>query len=252
MASYTGRPLYLQIADDLRRHVLAGKLPPGSQLPSISDLTSDYKTSTTTVRQAIGILRAEGYVMGHQGKGTFVRVARHPRIRAVDQRYVGRHGGSPMAAAIAAEGAEPSWEHQSHRSEATAAVAERLGIEVGAATMTTDYRFLADDQPVMLSTSHEPLAITGGSPIEWPESGPVVGVVARFDHIGHRIERVTEYVTARVPRPFEDQALHIPLGVPVLSIERTYYAGDTAVETSDIVVAADTYTLRYDLHIHDE
>jgi hypothetical protein len=63
--------------------------------------------------------------------------------------------------------------------------------------MRTDYRFIADAAPVQLSTSWEPLSITGGTDVEWPEDGAAVGVVARMDRIGRRIDEFVERVTAR-------------------------------------------------------
>lgn len=112
--------------------------------------------------------------------------------------------------------------------------------------MITRYRFMADDTPMQLSTSWEPLAITGGTPIELPEDGAAVGVVARFDHIGIRINQCTEKVTTRAAHPGEAAALSLPLRGPhILAIERTYYADGRPVETADIVLSN-----RYELVYH--
>jgi len=110
--------------------------------------------------------------------------------------------------------------------------------------MRTEYRFVADNQPVMLSTSHEPLAIAGGTPIEQPEAVPVAGVV-RMDSIGVHITHVIEDVQARARRPYEAEALEVPAGVPVLYVERTYFADERPVETAEIVVSADRYIFSY-------
>jgi DNA-binding GntR family transcriptional regulator len=115
--------------------------------------------------------------------------------------------------------------------------------------MRTSYRFLADGAPVMLSTSFEPLAITGGTPVEQPEGGPVTGVIPRMDSIGVHITHVSEDVTGRAARPYEAETLVVPPGVPVLVIERTYYDHDRPVETADIIVSSDRYVLSYRLAI---
>jgi DNA-binding GntR family transcriptional regulator len=117
--------------------------------------------------------------------------------------------------------------------------------------MRTNYRFFADDDPVMLSTSYEPLTLTRGTPIEQPEASPTTGVVARMDLIGQRITHVTEEVTARAPRPYESEALIMAAGVPVLAIERTYYVRDKPVETAGIIIPADRYSLHYRIPIPD-
>lgn len=249
MADRLGRAHYLRIADDLRGDILRGTLEPGAALPSIAELVALYETSTTTVRQALNVLRNEGLVYGQQGKGVFVRTDRPRHRRFLGDLYDTRPGRSPMAAVIEEGGASPRWEHRSTRSRATAAVADRLGIGAGDSVMETDYSFLADDEPVMLSTSFEPLAITGGTAIEYPDSGEKTGVVSRFESIGIMIDHVTEDVSARAPRPYESDRLRVPDGVPVMSIERTYFAGEQAVETADIIVAADNYVLRYTIRV---
>jgi GntR family transcriptional regulator len=245
MPDYTGRPLYLQVADNLRRRIVDGELRPGDQIPSLSDLVQEYDTSSTTIRQAITVLRNEGHLLGQQGKGIFVRRARTPRQRLVGHLYEVRASGSPMARLIESFGAAPSWEHRSEPGLATADIARRLGIARGDPIMSTQYRFFADSEPILISTSHEPLAITRGTAIEVPEAGELRGVVPRFDSIGLSVTHVVERVTARTPRPYEVNALAIPTGIPVMSVERTYFARETVVETADLVVAGDNYTLTY-------
>ncbi|MEV5571108.1 winged helix-turn-helix domain-containing protein [Spirillospora sp. NPDC052269] len=75
MVKKTGRPGYLQIADDLRKQISDGTLTPGDALPSIAELVKRYESSTGVVKSAIGVLRTEGRVVGQQGKGVFVRDA---------------------------------------------------------------------------------------------------------------------------------------------------------------------------------
>lgn len=73
MVKNTGRPGYLQIADDLRRQIDQGKLAPGDALPSIAQLCEQYEATLGVVKSAISVLRTEGRVIGQQGKGVFVR-----------------------------------------------------------------------------------------------------------------------------------------------------------------------------------
>lgn len=73
MVKNTGRPGYLQIADDLRQQVADGRLAPGDSLPSIAQLCQRYEVSSGVVKSAISVLRTEGVVIGQQGKGVFVR-----------------------------------------------------------------------------------------------------------------------------------------------------------------------------------
>ena len=69
----TGRPVYLQIADDLRSKISDGTYPVGSALPSTNKLMEQYGGSVTVVRAAIRELRSEGILIGQPGKGVYVQ-----------------------------------------------------------------------------------------------------------------------------------------------------------------------------------
>ncbi|WP_433228983.1 winged helix-turn-helix domain-containing protein [Actinomadura formosensis] len=73
MVKRTGRPGYLQIADDLRQQINDGRLAPGQSLPSTAQLREQYEVSAGVVKAAVSVLRTEGVVIGQQGKGVFVR-----------------------------------------------------------------------------------------------------------------------------------------------------------------------------------
>lgn len=73
MIEMTGTPAYRQVADDLRKQIADGSLPVGHVIGSTSQLMSRYEVSSTVVRKAIEQLQAEGLVIGHPGKGVFVR-----------------------------------------------------------------------------------------------------------------------------------------------------------------------------------
>jgi DNA-binding GntR family transcriptional regulator len=245
MVEFSGRPAYLQIADDLRDRILSGDLAAGDKLPSESDLMRDYDVSRTVPKMAINVLRSEGLITSHPGKGSFVRTARDVR-RLGSDRYQRRSDASPPFASDAKAAGRPArWDHHSREERASTVIAERLAIEPGDPVMVTDYRFFAGDEPLQLSISYEPLAITRGTPVELPERGDVLGVIARMDAIGHRTTEVRERVTTRAARPHEITALAIPVGVPVLCIARTHYAGHTPLETADIVVPGDRYEVTW-------
>jgi DNA-binding GntR family transcriptional regulator len=72
-ADWSGRPAYVQVADQLRAAIRGGQYAPGSQLPSYEALMKKYDVSITVIRSAVRELKAEGLVYTHQGKGAFVR-----------------------------------------------------------------------------------------------------------------------------------------------------------------------------------
>lgn len=66
------RPVYVQIADDLRARIRAGEFPPGEKLPSGRDLSDHYHVAYETVRQSLEVLRDAGIVVMQSTRGTFV------------------------------------------------------------------------------------------------------------------------------------------------------------------------------------
>ena len=67
------RPPYVQVADDLRAAITAGKYAPGERLPSNRDLAQEYGVALMTMQRALGALAEEGHVALYRSRGTFVR-----------------------------------------------------------------------------------------------------------------------------------------------------------------------------------
>jgi GntR family transcriptional regulator / MocR family aminotransferase len=65
-------PAYRWLYSALRDDILAGRLRPGSRLPATRDLARQYKLSRGTVLSAFEELKAEGYLHGSKGSGTYV------------------------------------------------------------------------------------------------------------------------------------------------------------------------------------
>ncbi|MGA5128379.1 winged helix-turn-helix domain-containing protein [Streptomyces olivoreticuli] len=67
------RPPYMQAAEVLRKEITQGRLKPGDKLPSARDLQERYGIASSTVQNALRLLKTEGLVFTVQGRGTFVR-----------------------------------------------------------------------------------------------------------------------------------------------------------------------------------
>lgn len=66
-------PLYQQLAEQLRRDIESGGLPPGARLPSELELAERHHIGRPTVRQATELLVQRGLIERRRGAGTFVR-----------------------------------------------------------------------------------------------------------------------------------------------------------------------------------
>ena len=65
-------PLRRQVYEHLRTAILTGDLPPGERLPATRHLAEELDVARSTVAEAYGQLRVEGYVRGRRGSGTYV------------------------------------------------------------------------------------------------------------------------------------------------------------------------------------
>ncbi|WP_432057166.1 GntR family transcriptional regulator [Streptomyces sp. bgisy022] len=244
------QPAYLRVAGDLRKKIVDGRLPPHTRLPSQARIREEYGVSDTVALEARKVLMAEGLVEGRSGSGTYVRERPVPR-RVARSGFRPERGATPFRQEQSDTAVHGTWESSSEQTEVCGAVAERLGIQPGERVMRTKYLFREAGEPMMLSTSWEPLALTGRTPVMLPEEGPLggMGVVERMRAIDVIVDNVTEEVGAR---PGLAEELVLLGGVPghvVLVIQRTYYASGRPVETADVVIPADRYRAAYHLPV---
>lgn len=66
------RPLYRQVADELRQEITEGLYPPGAQLPSLVELRHKYQVSDLTARHALEWLDRRGIIAVRHGKRAVV------------------------------------------------------------------------------------------------------------------------------------------------------------------------------------
>lgn len=64
--------LYAQLAEILRRKIVAGVWAYGDPIPTLEELAEEYEVARVTARQAIQMLSAEGLLSSHRGRRTTV------------------------------------------------------------------------------------------------------------------------------------------------------------------------------------
>lgn len=243
----TDTPKYLAVAEGLRARIENGELLPGSRLPSVAEISAEWGCSSSVATAAYRLLVQDGLVVSRHGAGHYVRSPETPELLVRQHRR--RSEDSPFADGAARQGAVGTWRHESTTDRASGVVAVRLGIAAGDAVMHTSYVYLADEKPVQLAESWEPLALTGQSLVALPEVGPYagVGVAARMRVLGIEVGDPVECVRARQATRQEAQALGMTPPGPVLFIERTYYdrVSGRPVETADIVMRGDRWVSVY-------
>ena len=107
LSNSSDKPIYEQIAAQVRDAVLAGELAPGDPLPSIRGLATSLRISAITTKRAYQDLEAAGYIHTVPGKGCFVAdvnadLLREERLRRVEDalaRAVAEARGAGIEAA---------------------------------------------------------------------------------------------------------------------------------------------------------
>ena len=65
-------PVHVQLQTQIRHLINIGALKPGMQLPTVRQLAGFLRINRNTVARALADLHQDGYLEGHQGRGTFV------------------------------------------------------------------------------------------------------------------------------------------------------------------------------------
>ncbi|MFE5772804.1 GntR family transcriptional regulator [Streptomyces sp. NPDC056485] len=241
------QPKYQRIAAELKAAIRSGRYGPGDRLPGENDLMAAHGVARMTARQALGVLQTEGLAEARKGAGVFVREFRLIRRRGIQRLAADVWGQGRSIWAADTEDREPVVEFLSVADEpAPSAIAAVLGLAEGARACVRRRRFLLDGKPVLLATSYLDAALTAGTAIAEPDSGPG-GIYARLADLGREPVRFREELRSRMPTPEEADRLGLTSGTPVVLVCRTAFTADGhAVEVNEMTLDASSYVLEYE------
>jgi len=84
----SGKPVYLQIVDQIRSAAAAGAIRTGEPLPSIRPLAEELRVNRNTVAKAYAELENQGVIETIAGKGCFLRINSSPYKKEVRRRLL--------------------------------------------------------------------------------------------------------------------------------------------------------------------
>lgn len=89
ISNSSGKPIYEQIASQVKGLIMNGTLRPGDALPSMRLLAKELRISVITTKRAYEDLERDGFITTVVGKGSFVKEAdqdfvREERLKAVE------------------------------------------------------------------------------------------------------------------------------------------------------------------------
>lgn len=226
-------PMYRQIAEDLRRQIEAGDLPPGAQLRTELELREKYNASRNTIRDAIKLLITRGLVETRPGQGTFVVETIVP--------YVTSLTGNPTTAS-GGEGTSYKSEVQARFrmasdtlpqvgiEEAGGPMATELALPEGISVVSRHQQRYIDGTPWSLQTSFYPMDLVQKGAIRLIQAGDIgEGTVeylrksAGIKQAGYR-----DTITVRAPDMNETVFFRLPDDgrISVIEQRRIAYSDD--------------------------
>ncbi|MFC4034059.1 GntR family transcriptional regulator [Streptomyces polygonati] len=255
---------YERIADNLRQRISAGELSPGDRLPAETTLVEEYAKSLPTIRQALGVLQAEGLIEKLHGRGNFVRRPRTPVLRTNLRHQWEKDRARDPASERAQTGAT---EHDTglelgdlvfhaayHEVAAEPEIAKALGVPVGTALVERIYRtrYRVEPAPFTLVRSYLVRDMVAANPDLLDESKEPYpgGTQSQLFTIGIELDRIEELVTARPPTVEEAEELATPAGSAVIVLRKTSYdTDDRPVEHSEVILPGDRTEMLYTTHL---
>src|SRR5471032_3260408 len=84
----SGKPVYLQLVDQIRYAAASGGLRTGDPLPSIRPLAEELRVNRNTVAKAYTELESQGVIETLAGKGCFIRANTQPFKKDVRLKLV--------------------------------------------------------------------------------------------------------------------------------------------------------------------
>ena len=85
------KPIYEQITDQLKQHIISGVLQEGDALPSMRALARDLHISVITTKRAYEDLERAGFIESIVGKGSFVTQHNKELLKEEKQRQIEEH-----------------------------------------------------------------------------------------------------------------------------------------------------------------
>jgi len=84
----SGKPVYLQVVDQIKAAAAAGTLRVGEPLPSIRPLAEELRLNRNTIAKAYTELESQGIIETIPGKGCFLKANNSPLKRDVRRKLL--------------------------------------------------------------------------------------------------------------------------------------------------------------------
>ena len=223
-------PLYSVIASRAEARIRSGEWAPGTRLPPERELCQQLDVSRATLRQALAELEERGLITRHQGRGTFVT-----RVRV----QTPLSGTFSLREALAARGSKVVTRVISHEVvDASRQLASELVCLPGDPLFHLERLRLVDGEPMVLESSHLPLALFPG--LEGADFARRSLYDVLREDFGRAVSEAQETIEPVILTPYESALLAVPRHTPAVLTRRITSDGSgTIVELGQALLRGD-------------
>ncbi|MBN9238278.1 MAG: GntR family transcriptional regulator [Micrococcales bacterium 70-64] len=96
-----GRPIFLQLAEQIENDIISGTLPEETQVPSINEFAAFYRINPATALKGVTMLVDEGALYKKRGIGMFVAEGAQARLTTKRREKFSTEYVTPLVAEAA-------------------------------------------------------------------------------------------------------------------------------------------------------
>jgi GntR family transcriptional regulator len=225
-------PRYHQVYVSLRSWVRDGTYAPGSQIPTEPELCELFAVSRITIRKAISELVQEGWLVRHQGRGTFVSLGASQPAATLDLAEA-RHRVADIAASTQVRDLQVADIAPDEETQAT------LELQPGERVQRAQHVRVHRGVPLGLITTYVPTGIARLIGRRDMTRQPMFELLGRA---GVRVDSAEQWIGATLAGVEAAAKLSIDVGAPLLRLVRVVRDVDgRPVERVVALYRADAY-----------
>lgn len=229
---------HMRVKNALRARIESGEYAENSRILPERALCEEFRVSRTTIRQALQDLENSGYILRHQGRGTYVKphVIEQPLSSvysfAEELRKQNIIPGTRMLSLNTILAQKP--------------VEDMLMVKPGTLLRVVCRLRLANDMPYVYETSYLPAEYLGTATSEEISVNGLYNTL--YKHSGIRIDKATETFEAILAPNYVVEALGRKGVLSVMQLDRVAYSDGKPVEYCSAYVCGDKYRFHVTLH----
>ncbi len=211
--------LYLQLYEILKKKIVSGEWPLGSQIPTEEELCKSFNISRATVRTAVSELVRQGHLKRQQGKGTFIfkNVISEGLTMLTNFKELSFEEDLPFSTAVLARTVMMPIDDLN----------TKLDISKDRHVIYIKRLRLVDNDPVLLQESYVPYHIC---PLLLEEDSEHQLLLDLFEKkYGIKITKVKTYLEITYLKADEARLIGLPESSPAILLNQYFYSGETII-----------------------